>query len=244
MRILTNYFQILTLASSYDLSWSDNMKTFLQWISIIAKSSQILFSVDCFIKDNDIPTEPLYFKMVLAIIFPAVSIVLISAFWFVFGYFKPNTQTITRLIMSVTILIFITLPAVTTITFAIYNCVDVFQDKKTYLALDVNLQCWTGDHNFYARNIGIPIIMIWVVGLPLLALIIMYRQRKFLADESNIARYGFLYTGLNHSAFYWEILLHFRKVIMICINVFLTTFKPLYRALIGFMLMIIYIEIL
>lgn len=31
---------------------------------------------------------------------------------------------------------------------------------------------------------------------------------------------------------------------MICINVFLTTFKPLYRALIGFMLMIIYIEIL
>jgi len=26
MRILTNYFQILTLASSYDLSWSDNMK--------------------------------------------------------------------------------------------------------------------------------------------------------------------------------------------------------------------------
>ena len=29
MRILTNYFQILTLASSYDLSWSDNMKKFL-----------------------------------------------------------------------------------------------------------------------------------------------------------------------------------------------------------------------
>jgi hypothetical protein len=82
------------------------------------------------------------------------------------------------------------------------------------------------------------------VGLPIIALIIMYCQRKSLADENNIARYGFLYTGLNHNAFYWEILLHFRKVIMICINVFLTTFKPLYRALIGFMLMIIYIEIL
>jgi hypothetical protein len=55
---------------------------------------------------------------------------------------------------------------------------------------------------------------------------------------------GFLYTGLNHDAYYWEILLHFRKVAMICINVFLTTFKPLYRALIGFMLMIVYIELL
>ena len=220
------------------------MKNFLQVISIIAQSSQILFSVDCFIKDNDIHTEPQYFKMILAIIFPAICIFLISAFWIIFDRFRPNTHTFTRLIMSVTILIFITLPAVTTITFAIYNCVEVFQDDKTYLALDVNLQCWTGDHNFYARNIGIPIIIIWIVGLPLLALFIMFRQRKFLADESNIARFGFLYTGLNHSAFYWEILLHFRKVIMICINVFLTTFKPLYRALIGFMLMIIYIEIL
>ena len=44
-----------------------------------------------------------------------------------------------------------------------------------------------------------------------------------------MARLGFLYTGLNHNAYYWEILLHFRKVLMICINVFLTTFKPLYR---------------
>jgi hypothetical protein len=151
------------------------MKNFLQVISIIAQSSQILFSVDCFIKDNDIQTEPQYFKMVLAIIFPAICIFLISAFWFILGFFRPNTQTFTRLIMSVTILIFITLPAVTTITFAIYNCVEVFQDDKTYLALDVNLQCWTGDHNFYARNIGIPIIIIWIVGLPLLALFIMFR---------------------------------------------------------------------
>lgn len=244
MRILTNYFQILTLASSYDLSWSDNMKTFLQWISIIAQSSQILFSVDCFIRDNGIDTEPQYFKMVLAIIFPAICIILITAFWVIVGYFRKNTQTATRLIMSITILIFMTLPAVTTITFAIYNCVDVFSDGNTYLALDVSLECWTGNHNFYASNIGIPIILLWIVGLPIIALIIMYCQRKSLADENNIARYGFLYTGLNHNAFYWEILLHFRKVIMICINVFLTTFKPLYRALIGFMLMIIYIEIL
>jgi len=30
MRILTNYFQILTLAQSYDLDWQDNVKEFLQ----------------------------------------------------------------------------------------------------------------------------------------------------------------------------------------------------------------------
>lgn len=48
--------------------------------------------------------------------------------------------------MSVIILIFMTLPSVTTITFAIYNCVDVFGDGDTYLAVDMSLQCWAGDH--------------------------------------------------------------------------------------------------
>ena len=134
-----------------------------------------------------------------------------------------------KLTMSIIILIFMTLPTVTSITFAIYNCVNVFNDGKTYLALDVSLQCWSGDHNFYAQNLGIPIIALWIVGLPLVAWYILFRKRASLSDDENIARYGFLYTGLNHQAFYWEILLHFRKVLMICINVFMTTFKPLYR---------------
>lgn len=85
MRILTNYFQILTLASSYDLSWSDNMKLFLQYISIIAQSSQILFSVDCFIRDNNINTEPIYFKMIMACLFPAVCIAVVSIFWYIWS---------------------------------------------------------------------------------------------------------------------------------------------------------------
>jgi hypothetical protein len=144
-------------------------------------------------------------------------------------YFYKTPKVMSKLTMSIIILIFMTLPTVTSITFAIYNCVDVFNDGSTYLALDVSLQCWTGDHNFYAQNLGIPIIIIWIVGLPLVAWFILFRKRQNLSDDENIARYGFLYTGLNHQAFYWEILLHFRKVLMICINVFMTTFKPLYR---------------
>lgn len=182
--------------------------------------------------------------MILACLFPLLGIVLIAGFWLIVGYFRRNTQTLTNLIMSVIILIFLTLPAVTTITFAIYNCVDVFSDGNTYLALDVSLQCWAGDHSYYAKRFGIPIIIIWIVGLPVFAYFLLRKKQGQLGDDENIARYGFLYTGLTHKAFYWEILLHFRKVAMICINVFLTTFKPLYRALIGFMLMIVYIEVL
>jgi len=67
-------------------------------------------------------------------------------------------------------------------------------------------------------------------------------------------RYGFIYNGLKPNAFYLEILLHFRKVLLISINVFFASFKPIYRvsfelmmtfqAMIGFIVMLVYIEFL
>ncbi len=77
--------------------------------------------------------------MILACAFPFMGIFLVSVFWGVLHYFNKSTQTLNKLTMSIIILVFMTLPAVTSITFAIYNCVDVFSDENTYLALDVSL---------------------------------------------------------------------------------------------------------
>ena len=188
-----------------------------------------MFSVDCFIHNNGISIPPPFYKMILACIFPLICIGSVSIFWALIWYLKKNSKAWTKLGSSVIILIFITLPILTTITFSIYNCVDALNDGHTYLALDMSLQCWTGDHYKYAVAIGVPVIIIWIIALPLLALYLLFRKRKELGNEDNISKYGFMYTGLNYNSFYWEILLHFRKVIMISINVYLITFKPLYR---------------
>jgi len=134
-----------------------------------------------------------------------------------------------NLIVTNIVLMFVVLPPITSITFALYNCVDVFNDENTYLAVDVDIQCWEGDHNYYAKKVGIPSTVFWIVGVPLVALFILFRRRQRLHDPEVISTYGFLYLGLRSKAFYWEVLLHFRKVAMISINVFFTTFKPLYR---------------
>jgi ABC-type phosphate transport system permease subunit len=77
--------------------------------------------------------------MIMACIFPAVCIAIVALFWFLYGYFKKNSDATKKLITSIIILIFMTLPTVTTITFAIYNCIDVFGDGDTYLAVDMSL---------------------------------------------------------------------------------------------------------
>jgi len=189
----------------------------------------MILSVDCFVRDNGITTNPAFIKMILACMFPLICIGTSLVFWIIFKIFSRNTNAITNLIKSIIIIIFISLPTITTITFAIYNCVNIFNNGSTYLALDMSIECWTGSHSYYAESFGIPIIIIWVVGFPLLALGILFFKRKSLNENGTLVRYGFLYTGLNSNAFYWEILLHFRKVLLICINVFFTTFQPIYR---------------
>lgn len=86
--------------------------------------------------------------------------------------------------------------------------------------------------------------MLWIIGLPFIAFLVLFRKRNQLQEPEMIGTYGFLYIGLKPSTFYWEILLHFRKVALLCANIFLTRFEPLYRALLGFILMILYIELL
>lgn len=109
--------------------------------------------------------------MILICLFPVVAILIIIAFWAILYVLKRNNSTKTNLVVSITILIFITLPSISSITLSIYNCIDIFKDGHSYLAVDMNLMCWEGEHNYYARNLGIPIIILWVIGLPFIAFV-------------------------------------------------------------------------
>jgi hypothetical protein len=76
---------------------------------------------------------------------------------------------------------------------------------------------------------------LWVIGLPLVALWMLFRNGKYLEKiERNdlnkqeiskierIARsYRFIYSGYKADYFYWETIIVFRKIFMIAAGVFL-----------------------
>lgn len=124
---------------SYELSWGDNMKIFLETISFIAKSSEIILSIDCFLRDNNITTHPLFIKMVVITLFPLGCILLICIVWGILFTLKKNINAQMNLIVSIIIIIFITLPPITSITMTLFNCVDIFEDSNSYLAIDISI---------------------------------------------------------------------------------------------------------
>lgn len=79
--------------------------------------------------------------------------------------------------MSCTVLIFLALPSVTSTTFSIFNCTEVFNDGDKYLISDLNIKCWEGEHNSFGYTFGIPSALIWMTGVPLVMFIILYKKR-------------------------------------------------------------------
>lgn len=75
--------------------------------------------------------------------------------------------------------------------------------------------CYSAEHMFWAAAVGVPMVGVWVIGMPLIALIVLIKNRKHL-DDPRIKKYLLiLYQGLRPNAFYWEFVNTARKVIML-----------------------------
>ena len=86
-------------------------------------------------------------------------------------------------------------------------------------------------------------IIIWVFGWPILALIVLYKNKKNL-HQTNIQRYFIvLYQGLKDNRYYWEFVNTFRKVMIVSINVFLSSYALFYKGVSAIILIMILLRI-
>jgi len=74
-------------------------------------------------------------------------------------------------------------------------------------------------------------LIIWVIGTPIIALIHLYKNKKRLNEELFFSRYRMLYQGLKRKHFYWEIVNTFRKISIVSINVFLALYPDYIKAI-------------
>jgi len=74
-----------------------------------------------------------------------------------------------------------------------------------------------------ALGVALPAIVIWSIGIPSYAFILMHKHKNELNLVKVKTRYGFLYNGYKLHSFYWEVVIMYRKILFIFISVFLAT---------------------
>ena len=70
-------------------------------------------------------------------------------------------------------------------------------------------------------GIGVPSLVKWIVGLPFIGFLYLYRNRRRLENPVIFGRFRLIYQGLKTDMFYWEFINMIRKTVLVLVNVFL-----------------------
>ena len=92
------------------------------------------------------------------------------------------------------------------------------------------MECMSTEHVSWCFIIGVPIIVVWVIACPAIALILLYRNIK-KGPNNKVKKYLLiLYQGLKPQKFYWEFVNTLRKVLLVIIILFPNSIKVLFSA--------------
>jgi len=91
-------------------------------------------------------------------------------------------------------------------------------DPEYYLIQDTDLKCWEGTHLAYSLGLSFPLLLIWCILIPILALRSL-KANKFALSTSHktIQKLSYLYRGFKTDKYYWEMIIYVRKLLLILI---------------------------
>ena len=176
----------------------------------------------------------MFFKIALTALAPIGIIFLFISLWSALCIcFKKFWWTLKRnIIVSFIVIMFLLHPTLTSIGFNLFKCYDFDFDVKR-LYIDMSLKCWGKEHLIFTLAVGVPILLVWVLGVPLSGFLLLCWYWKHLSDKSFMSKYIVLYQGLRDSAFYWEFVNTFRKITLITLNIAIPSSSSYYKALLA-----------
>lgn len=77
---------------------------------------------------------------------------------------------------------------------------------------------------FWSFGIALPSLVVWGLGIPLFAFLMMSSVKKTLNKVETKEKLGFLYNGYKREFFYWEVVIMYRKIMMVIISVVIVNF--------------------
>merc|ERR1712028_218282 len=116
-------------------------------------------------------------------------------------------------------MLFLCYPTLVKLTLSMFKCPII--GGQSYLMADLQELCFTGRHRSNFLMLTIPQLFCYVIGLPLIATIIILRNKKHLHEnKSFMTRYSLLYMGYRKDREWWEVIITMRKVAVVSIGTF------------------------
>jgi len=196
-----------------------------------------LLSPDC-LSTTQSAAELFYSKQITFALAPFIVTVISFLFWYLkscrrrVSFFAKRTRSnVTtpkdKFILTICTIIYLLFPTLCTQSFEIFHCRSVAGQQ--YLAADMEEPCYEGRHLTMVLLLGVSQLLAFVLGLPILVLLFLRRNKYLDSDDqengglkkhATIVRYGLFYEAYKEDTYYWEIVITWRKIMIVALSVF------------------------
>lgn len=139
-------------------------------------------------------------------------------------------QVVAEMYTSFVVGLFLIHPNLMDYNFKLLSCIQVSPNDYLLLA-DTSFACYTPEHTTWIFALFLPFLVLWTVGIPMMAWKILYPYRELLYLEGDEAfnnperrkidsYYQFLYQGYGGHFWYWEVVVMLRKIGLTGVAVF------------------------
>ena len=215
LRIFANYLQLISSMMSLNIKIPASITSIFSPVNQIGASSEVFLSFDCFVTAYDIKgpfSSNKVFKVFLTGLLPLILLIVFAVIWLwakcMNKKLVPDLQR--NIAISFISIVFLLYPRIVQSAFSMFECVSIDSgDKRSKINLYDS--CYGSNHIKWVLAIALPIIVIWVVSMPLIALYLLYKNHNKNEDNKVKQYFLILYQGLKPRAYYWEFVNIFLK---------------------------------
>lgn len=247
-KVMVNYLQLMSLAAELPLQWSVSLNSMFNIFGSVSSAGSNLLIPDCEMTKMK-TSEAFYLKQfVFTFAAPFIVFACVAAWqtWWVCCRIMRKAKRVTKetrrdyMVLSIVLMLFLCYPMFVRFCLSMLKC-PVIGDNS-YLMADLQEPCFEGKHLRLTLLLTLPQLVLYVIGLPLMALIKIMRNAKSLNKKHFAMRYGLLYTGYRPGREWWEMLVVIRKVTIVAVGTF-GSFLPVIDLQAFAALMIIFVSL-
>jgi hypothetical protein len=233
LKIFINYLHLIAECTSILFNWPRDISWYFKYFSLAGDWSLQTFSLDCMLKEdyNISPNESTKIRLIILLTIPFLYILGYILIWLFTSLITRKISYLkNHLICSISIFFLLIHPTIVKLSFSIYGCREL-EDGEYWLDEDSSIRCWGSDHTYNSISLGLPILLIWTLGMPILMFSLLMMNRRGLKDTETRVKLGYLYNGYKPRLYYWEFVISLRKVVIITCSVYLLPISPQMQSL-------------
>ena len=225
--ILLSYFQVHMIIRGIPIQWPKAMDYVVEAHAALSGAGLSETShIDCLFGSAMASSEVLYTKqLTLLITFTVLGIA--TALSVRFRICRPKVGQVGRrkgldcedhFVVAFSYLLYMFYPSLTRITLLGMKCIKV-EAGTPYLHADLEEECWKGRHLHQVLFVMVPLLLVFVVGMPLYGLVLATRDVKRGDEYSRAYRYGAFFGALKTSRRWWQVWVAYWKCsLILCIT--------------------------